>query len=251
EGGHDSYLRDYRNAKSSRGGASTRIPILPAKGCLGGRAAVGSPWDGPVARHLTSGDGRRGCRRATAHSNCGTCSANRRGRLAATLTLAVMVVVFLVAAMFRRVSVLSFWTLTIAIGAALAAAVLLLVQNVGWSAIGEWFTAQTALTGSAYFLGVAAVAAVLGYLALRRATPVSCRAPPYPATAAPRRPPRAAHRGDAVRARPARAHRVRGRPACCGRTRPGARSGSPRRPAHWPGARSRPRCCAPPTAVAR
>lgn len=95
------------------------------------------------------------------------------GLLAATLTFAVMVVAFLVAAVFRRVSVLSFWTLTIAIGAALAAAVLLLVQNVGWSAIGEWFTAQTALTGSAYFLGVAAVAAVLGYLALRRATPVS------------------------------------------------------------------------------
>lgn len=95
------------------------------------------------------------------------------GVLAATLTFAVMVVTFLMAAVFRRVSVLSFWTLTIALGAAIAAAVLLLVQNVGWSAIGEWFMAQTAVTGSAYLLGVAAVAAVLGYLVLRRATPVS------------------------------------------------------------------------------
>ena len=32
---------------------------------------------------------------------------------------------------------------------------------------------QTALTGSAYFLGVAVVAGLLGYLILRRDTPVS------------------------------------------------------------------------------
>lgn len=68
---------------------------------------------------------------------------------------------------------LSFWVFAVAKLAVLDAAVLLLVQTVGWSAVGEWFLVQTALTGSAYFLAVTAVAAVFGYLVLRGATPVS------------------------------------------------------------------------------
>lgn len=93
------------------------------------------------------------------------------GLLAAALTFAVMVLAFLFAGVFRRTSVLGFWTLMVALLAAVGAAVLLLVQNVGWVGIGDWFLSQTALTGSAYLFGVAAVAAVLGYLVLRRATP--------------------------------------------------------------------------------
>lgn len=95
------------------------------------------------------------------------------GVLAAALAFAVMVLAFLFAGVFRRVSVLGFWTLMVALLAAIGAVVLLLVQNVGWPGIGQWFLEQTALTGSAYLFGVAVVAAVLGYLVLRRATPTS------------------------------------------------------------------------------
>ena len=95
------------------------------------------------------------------------------GVLAATLTFLVMVVTFCFSGVFRRLSLLGFWVFAVAMLAALAAAALLLVQNVGWSGIGEWFLAQTALTGSAYFLLVAVVASVFGYLVLRRATPAS------------------------------------------------------------------------------
>lgn len=94
------------------------------------------------------------------------------GVLAASVCLAVMVVTFLCAGVFRRTSVLGFWTLMIAVLAAIGAALLLLVQNVGWAGIGRWIVSQTALSGSAYLLGVAVVAAALGYLVLRRATPV-------------------------------------------------------------------------------
>ncbi|MBB0997730.1 hypothetical protein [Dietzia maris] len=95
------------------------------------------------------------------------------GVLAAALAFAVMVLAFLFAGVFRRVSVLGFWTLMVALLAAIGAVVLILGQNAGWAGIGQWFLAQTALTGSAYFFGVAVVAAVLGYLVLRRATPTS------------------------------------------------------------------------------
>ena len=95
------------------------------------------------------------------------------GLLAGALTLAVMVVTFMFAAVFRRTSILSFWTLLVVLLALLGVVVLLIVQDVGWSGIGSWFLRQTALTGSAYFLGVAVVAGLLGYLILRRDTPVS------------------------------------------------------------------------------
>lgn len=95
------------------------------------------------------------------------------GLLAGALTLAVMVVTFMFAAVFRRTSLLSFWTLLVVLLALLGVVVLLIVQNVGWSGIGSWFLRQTALTGSAYFLGVAVVAGLLGYLILRRDTSVS------------------------------------------------------------------------------
>lgn len=95
------------------------------------------------------------------------------GVLAAALAFAVMVLAFLLAGIFRRMSVLAFWTLIVALLAAIGAVVLLLVQNVGWPGIGRWFLAQTALTGSAYLFGVAVVAAVLGYVVLRKATPTS------------------------------------------------------------------------------
>lgn len=93
------------------------------------------------------------------------------GLLAASVTFAVMVLAFLLAAVFSRVSILVFWTMIVALLAAIGAVILLLVPRVGWSGIGRWFLEQTALTGSAYLLGVAAVAAVLGYLVLRRSTP--------------------------------------------------------------------------------
>lgn len=95
------------------------------------------------------------------------------GVLAATITLTAMIVTFMFASVFRRVSVLAFWTFLVALAAVLGAAVLLIVQNAGWSAIGAWFLRQTALSGSAYLLGIALVAAVLGYVILRRDTPVS------------------------------------------------------------------------------
>lgn len=95
------------------------------------------------------------------------------GLLAGALTLMVMIVTFMFAAIFRRISVLTFWALLVALLALLGVVVLLIVQNVGWSGIGDWILRQTALTGSAYFLGVAAVAGVSGYLVLRRDTPVS------------------------------------------------------------------------------
>lgn len=95
------------------------------------------------------------------------------GLLAATLTFMVMVAAFLMAAVFRSMSVLAFWTFAVTLMAVVAIVFLLLVQNVGWVGIGEWFLAQTAVTGSVYFLAVSAVAAVAGYLMLRRATPVS------------------------------------------------------------------------------
>ena len=93
--------------------------------------------------------------------------------LAAALTFAVMVLAFLFAGVFRRVSVLGFWTLIVALLAAVGAVILVLAQNVGWSVIGRWFVQQSALSGSGYLLGVAAVAAIAGYLVLRRATPTS------------------------------------------------------------------------------
>lgn len=95
------------------------------------------------------------------------------GLLAGALALAVMVVTFMFAAVFRRTSILTFWTLLVVLLALLGAVVLLVVQNVGWSDIGSWFLRQTTLTGSAYLLGVTVVAGVLGYVTLRRDTPVS------------------------------------------------------------------------------
>ena len=95
------------------------------------------------------------------------------GLLAGALALAVMVVTFMFAAVFRRTSVLTFWILLVVLLALLGVVVLLLVQNVGWSDIGSWFLRQTTLTGSAYLLGAAVVAGVLGYVILRRDTPVS------------------------------------------------------------------------------
>lgn len=91
------------------------------------------------------------------------------GLFTATLTFAAMVVAFLIAAVFRRMSMLTFWTVSIAGLALVAAVFLLVVQNVGWSGIGEWFVAQTAFTGSAYFVGAAVVAMALGYSVLRNA----------------------------------------------------------------------------------
>lgn len=94
------------------------------------------------------------------------------GVLAAAVAFVVMVVSFALAAVFRRMSVLSFWTLLIALLAVFGVAALLLVQNVGWSGIGDWFLRQSALSGSAYLLGAAVVAAVVGYLIVRRDTPM-------------------------------------------------------------------------------
>ena len=95
------------------------------------------------------------------------------GVLAGALALAVMVVTFMFAAVFRRTSILTFWTLLVALLALLGVVMLLIVQNVGWSGIGSWFLRQTALTGSAYLLAAAVVARVLGYLILRRDTPAT------------------------------------------------------------------------------
>ena len=95
------------------------------------------------------------------------------GVLAGALALAVMVVTFMFAAVFRRTSILTFWTLLVALLALLGVVMLLIVQNVGWSGIGSWFLRQTALTGSAYLLAAAVVAGVLGYLILRRDTPAT------------------------------------------------------------------------------
>lgn len=92
------------------------------------------------------------------------------GLLAAVVSFTVMVVSFLLAAVFRRLSVLAFWTFLVALVAALGMVVLLIARNVGWSGIGSWFVDQTALTGSAYLTALAAAAAVLGHLVLRRDT---------------------------------------------------------------------------------
>jgi len=93
------------------------------------------------------------------------------GVLAAALALAVMVVTFLFAAIFRRVSILGFWTVLIGLAAVLAAVALLVIRNIGWSGIGDWFLTQTALSGATYLLGTAVLAGILGYVILRRDTP--------------------------------------------------------------------------------
>lgn len=93
------------------------------------------------------------------------------GVLATAIALTVMVVTFMFAVVFRRISVLTFWTLLVALAAMLGVAALLLIRNVGWSGIGDWFLQQTALTGSAYLLGIALVAGLFGYLFLRGDTP--------------------------------------------------------------------------------
>ncbi|OAH58063.1 hypothetical protein AYJ66_14825 [Dietzia cinnamea] len=95
------------------------------------------------------------------------------GLLAGTLTLAVMLVGFLAAAAFRRLSLIGFWTAVIAVIAGLAVALLLAVQNIGWPRIAEWFGTQTALSGSAYLMVIAVLAGALAYLVLRRDTPTS------------------------------------------------------------------------------
>ena len=93
------------------------------------------------------------------------------GVLAAALALAVMVVTFLFAAIFRRVSILGFWTVLIGLAAVLAAVALLVIRNIGWSGIGDWFLTQTALSGATYLLGTAVLTGILGYVILRRDTP--------------------------------------------------------------------------------
>ncbi|MBB1020669.1 hypothetical protein G6030_05110 [Dietzia sp. E1] len=95
------------------------------------------------------------------------------GLLAGTLCLAVMLVGFLAAAAFRRLSLIGFWTLLIAVIAGLAVVTLLVVQNVGGAAVARWFGAQTALTGSGYLTVIAVLAGALAYLVLRRDTPAS------------------------------------------------------------------------------
>lgn len=92
------------------------------------------------------------------------------GALAAALALTVMIMSFMFASVFRRVSVLTFWTLLVALVAVLGVVLLLIVRNVGWPGIGDWFLRQTALSGSAYLFGVTVVAAVLGFVLLRRDT---------------------------------------------------------------------------------
>lgn len=93
------------------------------------------------------------------------------GLLAGMICLAIMIVAFLLTAVFRRLSLIGFWTLLIAIGGAAAVAALLIVQNVGTARVFEWFQSQTALTGSGYLAIIAVLAAVLGYVVLRRDTP--------------------------------------------------------------------------------
>lgn len=95
------------------------------------------------------------------------------GLLAGTLCLAVMLIGFLSAAAFRRLSLIGFWTLVIAVVAGLAVATLLVVQNVGGAAVARWFASQTALSGSAYLALMAVLAGGLAYLVLRRDTPAS------------------------------------------------------------------------------
>lgn len=95
------------------------------------------------------------------------------GLLAGMLCLTVMLLAFLLAAVFRRLSLIGFWTLMVAAFGALAVTVLLIVQNVGWPGVIEWFQTQTALTGSAYLAIIAILAAAVGYSVLRRETPVS------------------------------------------------------------------------------
>ncbi|MGX1596066.1 hypothetical protein ACWIDS_03185 [Dietzia maris] len=93
------------------------------------------------------------------------------GLLAGSLALAVMVVTFQFAAVFRRTSLMGFWAILVGLLALVALAMLLVVRDIGWSGIGHWFLHQTALTGSGYLLATAAVAGVLGYLVLRRHAP--------------------------------------------------------------------------------
>ncbi|GLB63884.1 hypothetical protein NCCP2495_17630 [Dietzia sp. NCCP-2495] len=93
------------------------------------------------------------------------------GLLAGSLSLAVMVVTFLFAAVFRRISLMGFWALLVALLALVALVMLLIVRDIGWSGIGSWFLHQTALTGSKYLLTTAVAAGVLGYLVLRRHAP--------------------------------------------------------------------------------
>lgn len=93
------------------------------------------------------------------------------GLLAGVLCFTVMIVGFLSAAVFRRTSLLGFWSLIVAILGLMAVATVLLVQTWGWSGITGWVLEQTALTGTGYLLLVAVPAGVLGYLILRRDTP--------------------------------------------------------------------------------
>lgn len=93
------------------------------------------------------------------------------GLLAFSAALAVMLIGFLGAALFRRLSLVGFWSVGILAVIGIAVIVVLLGQFVGWGDIGQWFGRQSAFDFAGWLLLASVPIAALSYVVLRRATP--------------------------------------------------------------------------------
>lgn len=93
------------------------------------------------------------------------------GTIAFTLALFLMLFGFLLATLYRRLPLLTFWSVGILVLLAVAVITVLLVHFVGWGSMWQWFTDQSTYSIGAWLLLASAAFAAVSYALLRRATP--------------------------------------------------------------------------------
>src|SRR5690606_18266793 len=94
------------------------------------------------------------------------------GLVAAAACWFVMLLGFTIVMLYKRLGLMNTWLVIIAVLVALAAAVLLIVTNAGWSGLWGWFSGQTPMSLLGWLLIPAAVLTLASYGLIRRASPV-------------------------------------------------------------------------------
>lgn len=93
------------------------------------------------------------------------------GVFATLVCLVVMLVGFVSAMLYKRVSVMQLWLIILGVVVVLAAILLLVIQNDALPTLWQWIVEQTPLSLSAWLVAAAAALTALGYGLIRRATP--------------------------------------------------------------------------------
>ena len=93
------------------------------------------------------------------------------GAFAAVLCLALMMVGFFWAILYRRVTVPVLWATILGAAVVLLALAMVITQNEWWASIWSWLSEQSALTLAAWLVAPAVLITVLNYVVIRKATP--------------------------------------------------------------------------------